>query len=274
MEESEINIIKKHIKKYLKISKKIKGEIEGEGETSSIEGEEEREKEGEEGEIESIAKNIYKTINVFITVKNQNLYQKIYAGINIILEFMRVITCSLLILFIPQQCENNICTISERIKFNSVFYAIPLVLNFLTLLYFCFFYFLEIKRENILIKYLDVNPALPYGKFDVKQAIKILSRDNKKMIIYTHKIYKKYANFLILICAINIILSGILISNYSIPNQTLSTFITYILFLFVKLNNVYSTANTEKYIYYSAYLSTNIQFNDLDKNFKEIDNKI
>ena len=276
MEESEINIIKKHIKKYLKISKKIKGEIEGEtssieGETSSIEGDGERER---EGEIGSIAKNLYKTINVFITVKNQNLYQKIYAGINIILEFMRVITCSLLILFIPQQCENNICTISEKIKFNSILYAIPLVLNFLTLLYFCFFYFLEIKRENVLIKYLDVNPALPYGKFDVKQAIKILSHDNKKMIIYTHKIYKKYANFLILICAINIILSGILISNYSIPNQTLSTFITYILFLFVKLNNVYSTANTEKYIYYSAYLSTNIQFNDLDKNFKEIDNKI
>ena len=29
-----------------------------------------------EGEIGSIAKNLYKTINVFITVKNQNLYQK------------------------------------------------------------------------------------------------------------------------------------------------------------------------------------------------------
>jgi hypothetical protein len=217
---------------------------------------------------------MYQTINVFITVKNQNLYQKIYASINIILEFTRVITCSLLILFIPQQCGTNICTISERIRFNSVFYAIPLILNFLTLLYFCFFYFLEIRRENILIKYLDVNPGLPYGKIDVKQAIEILSQDDKKKITYTHKIYKKYANFLILICVINIIFSGILISNYRIPNQTLSTFVTYILFLFVKLNNVYSTANTEKYIYYSAYLSTNVQFNDLDKNFKQINNEL
>jgi hypothetical protein len=260
MEASEIDIIKKHFKKYLKIPKKIKGETEGE--TESI-----------EGEIESIAKNMYESVNVFITVKNQNLYQKIYASINIILEFTRVITCSLLILFIPQQCGTNICTISERIRFNSILYAVPLLLNFLTLLYFCFFYFLEIRRENILIKYLDVNPSLPYGKLDVKQAIEILSHDNKKIITYTHKIYKKYANFLILICAINIIFSGILISNYSIPNQTLSTFITYVLFLFVKLNNVYSTANTEKYIYYSAYLSTNIQFNDLDKNFKQIDNE-
>jgi hypothetical protein len=266
MEASDIDIIKKHIKKYLKIPKKIKGETEGE--TSSTEGEGEG-----EGKIESIAKNMYETVNVFITMKNQNLYQKIYASINIILEFTRVITCSLLILFIPQQCGNNICTISEKIKFNTAFYAIPLILNFLTLLYFVFFYFLEIRRENVLIKYLDVNPALPYGKLDVKQAIEILSDDNKKTITYTHKTYKKYANFLILICAINITLSGFLISNYSIPNQTLSTFITYVLFLFVKLNNVYSTANTEKYIYYSAYLSTNIQFNDLDKNFKQINNE-
>jgi hypothetical protein len=261
MEPSEIDIIKTHLKKYLKIPKRIKGEIEEE--TTSI-----------EGEIDSLAKNMYQTINVFITVKNQNLYQKIYASINIILEFTRVITCSLLILFIPQQCGTNICTISERIRFNSVFYAIPLILNFLTLLYFCFFYFLEIRRENILIKYLDVNPGLPYGKIDVKQAIEILSQDDKKKITYTHKIYKKYANFLILICVINIIFSGILISNYRIPNQTLSTFVTYILFLFVKLNNVYSTANTEKYIYYSAYLSTNVQFNDLDKNFKQINNEL
>ena len=87
MESSDIDIIKKHIKKYLKIPKKIKGETEGE--TSSIEGE-------GDGKIESIAKDMYETVNVFITMKNQNLYQKIYASINIILEFTRVITCSLL----------------------------------------------------------------------------------------------------------------------------------------------------------------------------------
>jgi hypothetical protein len=261
MDESDIDIIKKHIKKYLKIPNRIKGE------TEEID-------EDVKGEIEAIAQNIYSKINVFITIKNQNLYQKIYTSINILIEFTRVITCSLLILFIPQQCGNNICSINEKIRFVSASYAVPLFLNFLTLLYFCFFYFLEIKREHILIKYLDVNPSLPYSKTDVKKAIEILENVNTKKIIYIHKTYKKYANFLILICLINIFFSGFLISNYSIPNQTMSTFITYILFLFVKLNNVYSTANTEKYIFYSAYLSTNVQFNDLDKNYKKIQNSV
>jgi len=260
MESSDIDIIKKNFKKYLKIPNKIKGEKEKTEEVKK--------------EINEISQNVYNIISVFITIKNQNIYQKIKASINILLEFMRVITCSLLILFIPQQCENNICSINERIIWISLFYGISLIFNFFTLLYFCCFYFLEIRRENVLIKYLDVNPEVPYDKINVEKIVDILPINKQQKIIYTHKIYKKYANFLILICIINIFLSGIVISDYSIPNQTASTFITYILFLLSKLNNVYSTANTEKYIFYSAYLSTNVQFNDIDKKYKEINNEI
>jgi hypothetical protein len=68
---------------------------------------------------------------------------------------------------------------------------------------------------------------------------------------------------------INVILSGIVISKYSITNQSISTFITYILFIILKLNNVYSIANTEDFTFYSAYLMTNMQFNDVDKRFKQ-----
>ena len=62
-----------------------------------------------------------------------------------------------------------------------------------------------------------------------------------------HKYYQKYANIMIYVYSVNAILSGLIISNYSIPNQTISSFITYILFILIKLNNVYSIANTEEY---------------------------
>jgi hypothetical protein len=256
MKQEEISIIKKHFKKYLKISKKIKGKID------------------EEEEETNTPQNVYNSINVFIKIKNQNIYQKINGSINILLEFMRVITCSLLILFIPQKCGNDICSVKERMKWDSIFYSISLFFNFLTLLYFFCFYFLEIRRENVLIKYLDVNPEAPYDKKYVEKILEILPMNKKEKIIYTHKLYKKYANFLISLCTINIILSGFAISDYSIPNQTTSTFITYILFLLSKLNNVYSTASTENFIFNSAYLSTNVQFNDVDKKYKEITNEI
>lgn len=212
--------------------------------------------------------DLYQRINTFITVKNQNLYQRFIVLINILFEFYRVISCSLLILFIPQKCGNNICSINDKLQWNSTFYGISLTYNFVTLFIFCFLYFLEMRRENVLIKYLDVNPGLPYNKADVEKLLELMPVNKKEKVICVHKYYQKYANIMIYVYTINAILSGLIISKYRIPNQTLSTFITYILFILIKLNNVYSIANTEEYTFYSAYLTTNMQFNDIDNKYK------
>jgi len=241
MEAEEITIIKKLQKKILK-APKMQTEIKNQ--------------------------DLYQRINTFITVKNQNLYQRFNVLINILFEFYRVISCSLLILFIPQKCGNNICSINDKLQWNSTFYGIALTYNFITLFIFCFLYFLEMRRENVLIKYLDVNPGLPYYKADVEKLLDLMPVNKKENVIHVHKYYQKYANIMIYVYTVNAILSGLIISKYCIPNQTLSTFITYILFILIKLNNVYSIANTEEYTFYSAYLTTNMQFNDIDNKYK------
>lgn len=225
-------------------------------------------------QIEIKNPHLYQRINTFITVKNQNLYQRFNVLINILFEFYRVISCSLLILFIPQKCGNNICSINDKFKWNSLFYGISLIFNFVTLFIFCFLYFLEMRRENVLIKYLDVNPGLPYYKADVEKLLELMPTNKKEKILYVHHCYHKYANIMIYVYMANAILSGLIISKYRIPNQTLSTFITYILFILIKLNNVYSIANTEEYTFYSAYLTTNMQFNDIDQKYKETNDEI
>ena len=212
---------------------------------------------------------LYQRINTFITVKNQNTYQRLYVLINILFEFYRVISCSLLILFIPQKCGNTICSIPDKFKWNSLLYGISLIYNFVTLLFFCFLYFLEMRRENVLIKYLDVNPELPYDKADVEKLLDQMQIEKKEKIICLHKYYQKYANIMIYVYIINVALSGYIVNQYRIPNQTFSTFITYILFILIKLNTVYSISNTEEYTFYSAYLMTNMQFNDIDQKYKQ-----
>ena len=241
MEPEEINIIKKLQQKILKAPKR-------------------------QSEIKN--PDLYQRINTFITVKNQNLHQGFNVLINILFEFYRVISCSLLIIFIPQKCGNDICSINDKLKWNSLFYGISLTYNFVTLFIFCFLYFLEMRRENVLIKCLDVNPSLPYNKADVEKLLDLLPVNKKEKIIDVHNYYQKYANIMIYVYTVNAILSGLIISKYRIPNQTLSTFITYILFILIKLNNVYSIANTEEYAFYSAYLTTNMQFNDIDNKYK------
>jgi hypothetical protein len=241
MEPEEINVIKKLQQKILKAPKR-------------------------QPEIKN--QDLYQRINTFITVKNQNLYQRFIVLINILFEFYRVISCSLLIIFIPQKCGNEICSINDKLQWNSLFYGVSLTYNFVTLFIFCFLYFLEMRRENVLIKCLDVNPSLPYNKADVEKLLDLMPVNKKEKIMYVHNYYQKYANIMIYVYTVNAILSGLIISKYRIPNQTLSTFITYILFILIKLNNVYSIANTEEYTFYSAYLTTNMQFNDVDNKYK------
>jgi len=214
--------------------------------------------------------DLYQRINTFITVKNQNFYQRFNVLVNILFEFYRVISCSLLILFIPQKCENTICSMNDKLYWKTPIYGVSLTYNFITLFVFCFLYFLEIRRENVLIKYLDVNPGLPYNRADVEKLLDQMHLNKKLKILYVHNYYQKYANILIYVYMINVILSGLVVSKYRIPNQTLSTFITYILFILIKLNNVYSIANTEEYTFYSAYLTTNMQFNDIDEKYKDL----
>ena len=65
---------------------------------------------------------------------------------------------------------------------------------------------------------------------------------------------------------LNSILSGIIVYEYYLDNQTTTTFITNLLFMVMKLADVYSTVHTEQNIFYSAYLKSKVQFNDIDPN--------
>jgi hypothetical protein len=79
---------------------------------------------------------------------------------------------------------------------------------------------------------------------------------------------------MIFIYAINAILSGIVVNEYYIGSQTTTSLITYILFILTKLANVYEIAHTDEYVFYSAYLKTNLQYNDTDDTYKNIENRV
>jgi hypothetical protein len=71
---------------------------------------------------------------------------------------------------------------------------------------------------------------------------------------------------------LNSIVSGFVVYEYYLDNQTTSTYITNILFMTTKLGDIYAIANTEQNIFYSAYLKNKLQYNDVDPDKKEITN--
>jgi len=205
-------------------------------------------------------------------LNNQDSQQRMGVVSTIFLELYKMLTSSLLVLFVPQACKRELCTITQNMKWNPKhrMYNTGLVFNFITLSVFTSLYIIEFIRENRLIKYLDVNKSLPNSNEDVGKTLDLIPIDKKNKILFIDKCYQIVGYTAIGVFSINSILSGIIVNKYYLGSQTYTSLITSILFMITKFINVYSVVNTAKNIFYSAYLKTNVQFNDLDEQYKII----
>jgi cytochrome b subunit of formate dehydrogenase len=210
-----------------------------------------------------VRKSIVENVKNFAADQDNN--QKINVAISVALELYRVLVSSLLILFVPQDCGGgNLCTMTENMNPDSKLYTTGLFFNFATLSVFILMYYFEVKRENKLITYLDVNKSIATDNDSVGKELANLPREKRTNIVLFDKYYQKTAYIAMGSFAVNSIISGVVVYNYSLGNQTTTTIITNILFMVSKLGDVYVTVNTDQNIFYSAYLKGKIQYNGVD----------
>lgn len=195
---------------------------------------------------------------------DQNFMQKISAILVFIVELYSVIISSFLILFVPQKCDDHVCSYSENMTGDSYLYSAGLIFNFLTMLSFFVMYVFEIKRENRLITYLEVNKSVASDNDSVQKLLEALPEEKRNRIWTLDKCYQRSGYITIGCFVANSVLSGVVIYQYYLDNQTTTTFVTNIVVMINKLSDVYTTVNTEKNIFYSAYLKGKVQFNDVD----------
>ena len=204
-------------------------------------------------------------ISVF---KNQDLMQKIGIAPTVLMELYKVMVSSFLILFVPQKCGDHVCSLNENMVVENDLYTTGLVINFITMFSFLAFYFIEVKRENRLISYLEVNPTKASDNESVGKVLELLPADKRKNIIKLDKKYQRVGWFVLGMFLLNTIISGVVVYEYYLDNQTTSTYITNILFMVTKLGDIYAITNTEQNIFYSAYLKNKLQYNDVDPDKK------
>lgn len=212
----------------------------------------------------SIFHEIKDTINE--KLNDQDFNQKIAVSISVILELYRVLVSSFLVLFVPQKCDDHVCSLSENMVLEHDLYNAGLVFNFITMASFLAMYTFEIKRENRLITYLEVNKAVASDNNSVGLALEKLPQDKRDSIWQLDKYYMYSGRASIVMFIVNTILSGFVVYEYYLDSQTTSTYITNILFMVTKLADVYANVNTEKNVFYSAYMKGKIQYNDVDPN--------
>lgn len=195
---------------------------------------------------------------------NQDLIQKISIVPVVGVELYKVMVSSFLILFVPQKCGDHVCQLNENLVFENKLYNTGVVLNFITMFSFIVLYFFEVKRENRLISYLENNPKRPFDNVSVGKILELLPIEKSASILSLDRYYQKMGCFILFMFLLNSIVSGVVVYEYYLDNQTTTTFITNILFMITKLSDIYVTVNTEQNVFYSSYLKGKIQFNDVD----------
>ena len=197
---------------------------------------------------------------------DQDFQQKLGTAISVVSELYKVLVSSLLILFVPQRCEDHVCSFNENLIAGDSLYTGGLVINFVTLATFCMMYYAEVKRENRLITYLEVNKSKPSDNESVGRALEMLPVEKRQSILSLDKIYVRLGASAITMFIINTVLSGFVVYKFYLDSQTTTTYVTNILFMTTKLADVYANVTSEQNVFYSAYLKAKVQYNDVDPN--------
>lgn len=201
---------------------------------------------------------------------DQDFTQKISVGITLLLELYRVLMGAMLIPLVPQNCNGEICSMNENISRSDTMSVTSLSLNFVTLASFLVLYFIEVKRENKMINYLEVNRFTPVDNDSVGECLEKLPTNKRQALLQYDSYYQKAGYISTIAFVLNAVFSIISIYNHYLDDKTLTVLLTNLLFMGSKVSDVFSTVNTKKNIFYSAYLKDKVQYNDVDPDKVEL----
>jgi hypothetical protein len=206
-----------------------------------------------------------KIMNYIEEKKNdQDFMQKVNVSLTVIFEIYRVLMGAFLTLFIPQKCDDDVCSLSQNANRDDVLSRLGVSLNSLTMLSFLYLYYIEVKRENKLINYLEVNRFTPVDNESVGDALEKLDQERKDKIWNYDKYYQTSGFISTYVFGANAIISSVVVYSHYLDSKTVTVYLTNLLFLGMKVSDVYNTVNTKKNVFYSAYLKNKVQFNDVD----------
>ena len=213
---------------------------------------------------------------------DQDIVQRIKVTGIFMLQFYKVITGTMLTLFVPQACRQSeeisnssgilipdglrICSITENFKNDEIYHRFTLYFNMLSFFCFIYVYILELQRENWSIKYLDVDKGVSDNA--LKSIIVNEPKLDKKMD-RLNKLYFYGLSVTAFVYMINMLLMiNILYQDYH-SASTLSCFVSFTLLVSMKLYNSLSIAHKsfKEDTMLSAFLTEFVSYNVLDKDY-------
>ena len=101
-------------------------------------------------------------------MSKQDYTQKCKLFFIFIFEMYKILTSSLLVVLVPQTCNDGerMCSFSENFENLDPYNSFALYYNFFTSICFFLYYLVEIYRERLFIRLLDVDQELTKEDYD------------------------------------------------------------------------------------------------------------
>jgi|TARA_B110000208_G_C11794644_1_gene439000 hypothetical protein len=188
------------------------------------------------------------------------------------LQFYKVLTGTMLSLFVPQACYDTggstlqVCSLTQNLENEDIYHRLTLYWNGLSFMCFTLCYLVELRRENWAIKFLDINNDLPDNSL---KGIIVTEPKLDKQMDSLNRIYFRGLLITGLVYFINVCLMvNILMKDYH-SGSTTSCFISFVLLVQMKLYNsltvAYQSVKNDKMM--SAYMSEFVSYNVLDADY-------
>jgi hypothetical protein len=200
---------------------------------------------------------------------NNDLKETIKISTLFLFQSYKVIMGSMLILFVPQNCNNEVCSITDNLNKNDTFHNITLSTNILCVLLFIICYGIELKREKWCVNYLDIDHNIADNNLE------LVIKDKPQILLPLQKYNKLYLISISItssVYLINLILSSIIIYNNYVGIQAVTSYSSYVVLILLKIYNSlfvsYSSLKNKKAL--SGYLTEFSSFNIIDKDYQEV----
>ena len=149
-------------------------------------------------------------------------------------------------MFVPQKCGEEVCGMTELVNSTDSVDNATLAMNIFSLCAFCGLYFVEVKRENKLISYLEVDKTLPTDNDAGGGTYSTSCRKKESILHNLDGLYQKVSYVALVAFFGKQWLEWIYVFTNYLDDKTLTVYLTNVLFMAFKLKERYDVSNTRK----------------------------
>ena len=213
---------------------------------------------------------------------SQNSSQRLALALFLALDTYRVLIGSFYSIFVPQSCPDHkhpliangtaipmtyhTCTLADNVTDLTTYNKAVIGLNALTALCMAVAFVVETRRENWIIKHLDVDPK----KSDDNLKTEIVAYDRiKASLLRKNKHYMVAFYTVGAFNALNLICSAVLVADYFDGLKTITTFLTNALLIVLRVSKSIKISRTCEHEMkaQSVFLSEPTTFNTIDPKY-------